>query len=260
MRLEWFTIRPEKPPHPLAVGLSYLMVFGVLAIVFQVAFVRLQYDWNWSVLGEYRTLFLHGWGTTLGLSVASLGLSLLLGVGLALAGQSRWLPLRSFHRLTVEVIRGTPLLVQILIFFYVVADAYGIQNRYVVGVLTLSLFSAAYIAEIVRAGIESVGASQWESARAIGMSDPQIYRHIVFPQAMRRALPPLAGQFVSLIKDSSLLSMIGIAEFTKNARDVNSLTFSTLESYLPLAIGYLVLTLPISWWTQRLERSLHFET
>ena len=128
------------------------------------------------------------------------------------------------------------------------------------GVLTLALFSAAYIAEIVRAGIESVGASQWESARAIGMSDPQIYRHIVFPQAMRRALPPLAGQFVSLIKDSSLLSMIGIAEFTKNARDVNSLPFSTLESYLPLAIGYLVLTLPISWWTQRLDRSVHFET
>ena len=105
-----------------------------------------------------------------------------------------------------------------------------------------------------------MGATQWESARAIGMNTRQTYRYVVFPQALKQSLPPMAGQFVSLIKDSSLLSIIGIAEFTKNARDVNSLTFSTLESYLPLAIGYLILTLPISWWTRSLERRVRFET
>ena len=258
--LNWFAIEEDRRPSRLAEAVSFLLVGICFALILQIAFVRLQYHWNWSVLSEYRVLLVRGWGVTLLLSVGALLLSLAMGLILALAGQSRWLPLRSFHRVVVEFIRGTPLLVQILIFFYVVADAYGVQNRYLVGVLTLALFSAAYISEIIRAGIESVGASQWESARAIGMTVRQTYRHVVFPQALRQSLPPLAGQFVSLIKDSSLLSIIGIAEFTKNARDVNSLTFSTFESYLPLALGYLVLTLPISWWTRSLENRVRFET
>ena len=244
----------------MAWSVSYLLALGGFALLLQFAFARLQYHWNWSVLVEYRELLIRGWVTSLGISVAALGGSLFLGTLLALAGRSAWLPLRSLHRLVVELIRGTPLLVQILVFFYVVADAYGVQNRYLVGVMTLSLFSAAYIAEIIRAGIESVGESQWESARAIGLDTRQTYRFVVFPQALRQSLPPLAGQFVSLVKDSSLLSIIGIAEFTKNARDINSLTFSTLESYLPLALGYLILTLPISWWTQRLEERVRFES
>ena len=128
------------------------------------------------------------------------------------------------------------------------------------GLLILSCFSGAYIAEIVRAGIESVGRSQLESAQAIGLTRPQIYRHVIFPQALRQTLPPLAGQFASLIKDSSLLYVIGIPEFTANANAVNAMTFSPFECYLPLAVGYLILTLPISLWTRRLEQRHKFET
>jgi polar amino acid transport system permease protein len=187
-------------------------------------------------------------------------LSTFIGVIFALVRRSRFLPLRYFGQLYVELVRGTPLLVQILIFFYVVADAFHLQNRYVVGVLILSFFSGAYISEIVRAGIESIGQSQLESARAIGLTRTQTYRFVIFPQALRLTLPPLVGQFVSLIKDSSLLSIIGLNEFTQAARDVNSVTYSTLESYIPLAVGYLALTLPISLWTRALERRLRFET
>lgn len=129
-----------------------------------------------------------------------------------------------------------------------------------VGVLTLSFFSGAYISEVIRAGIQSVGKSQRESAMAIGLTRFQTYRFVIFPQALRQILPPLAGQFVSLIKDSSLLSVIAISEFTLNAREVNSNTFSTLESYIPLALGYLVLTLPISIWIRHLEGRNQFET
>jgi polar amino acid transport system permease protein len=150
--------------------------------------------------------------------------------------------------------------VQILIFFYVIASAVHLENRYVVGILTLAIFSGAYIAEIIRAGIESVGKSQIESARAIGLTRAQTYRYVVLPQALRQTLPPLAGQFVSLIKDSSLLSIIAISEFTLNAQQINSYTFSTLESYLPLAMGYLLLTLPISFWTRWLEKRMKYET
>jgi polar amino acid transport system permease protein len=153
-----------------------------------------------------------------------------------------------------------PLLVLILVLFYVVANALHIADRFLVGVVVLSLFAGAYIAEIIRSGIESVGASQRESARAIGLTTPQTYRYVIFPQALRQVLPPLAGQFASIVKDSSLLSIIGLAEFTYTAQQVNSATYSTLESYLPLAVGYLVLTLPISLWTNALRKSIRYET
>jgi polar amino acid transport system permease protein len=197
---------------------------------------------------------------TVAISAAALVASLFIGLFFALAQKSRFLPLRYLSKLYIEAVRGTPLLVQILVFFYVVADAFGVSDRYVVGVLTLSLFAGAYICEIVRAGIECVGESQLESARAIGLTRWQTYRHIVYPQVLRRLLPPLAGQFASIIKDSSLLSIIAVSEFTLNAQEVNAFTYSTLESYLPLAIGYLLLTLPISLASRALERKYRYAT
>ena len=145
---------------------------------------------------------------------------------------------------------------QILIFFYVIADGYGIANRYLVGVIVLSVFSGAYIAEIFRAGMESVSASQRESALAVGFTPWQTLRYVILPQAVRQTLPPLSGQFASLIKDSSLLSIIAVSELTLNAQEVNSFTFSAFESFLPLAAGYLVLTLPISLFSRRMEEHL----
>jgi polar amino acid transport system permease protein len=214
---------------------------------------------GWESVWRYRAVFGNGWLLTIGISFLSLFLSSLLGVLVALARRSRLLPLRSAAILFVEVIRGTPLLVQILFLFYVVANGLGLQDRLAAGVLILSVFSAAYLSEIIRAGIEGVPASQIESAQAIGLTGWQIYRLVIFPQALRQILPPLAGQFASLIKDSSLLSIIGIGEFTLAAQQVNSATYRTLESYLPLAIGYLALTLPISLFSRAMEKRLRHE-
>ncbi len=241
-------------------ALNFSLAVLLVALVFYFSFQRAVYGWNWGAIYKYRGMFIQGWLTTVWISLASLGLSSCLGLGFALARRSPFLPLRYLSKLYVELVRGTPLLVQILIFFYVVANAFGVSNRYLVGILTLSFFSGAYIAEVIRAGIESVGKSQLESAKAIGLTRSQTYRHVIFPQALRQTLPPLAGQFVSLIKDSSLLSIISISEFTLNAREVNAYTFSTLESYLPLAAGYLILTLPISLWTRRLEQRHRYDT
>jgi polar amino acid transport system permease protein len=174
--------------------------------------------------------------------------------------RSPLLLLRYLSRICVEAIRGTPLLVQLLIFYYVVAQSFHIENRYLVGVLTLSVFSGAYISEVIRAGIEGIAASQLDAARSIGLTTAQTYRYVILPQAIRQILPPLAGQFASLIKDSSLLSIIGIGEFALSAQNVSSYTFSNFESYIPLAIGYLILTLPISLITQSLERRHRYET
>lgn len=256
----WRVPAGGAPDHPARQAAAWGLLLVLLAGLFTAAFLALDYRWNWPAVWRYRTGLFRGWLLTIGLSLAALLLSGLLGAAAALAAQSRVRLLRAAARLYVELIRGTPLLVQILVFFYVVADAARLGNRHLAGVLILAVFAGAYLAEIFRAGLESVGRSQWETARALGLTPAQTYRLVVLPQALRQMLPPLAGQWVSLIKDSSLLSVIGIQEFTLAARDVNAQTYSTLEAYLPLAVGYLLLTLPLSLWARRLERKAGFET
>jgi polar amino acid transport system permease protein len=236
------------------IAVNSLIFAALVTLLCLFAFSRLNYRVNWPSVWRYRYNLARGFGMTIAISLFSLVLSVAIGTVFGLGQRSRCAPLRYFSRTYIEGIRGTPLLVQILIFFYVVANSFGIANRYVVGVIIMSLFSGAYVSEIIRAGIESVATSQLESARSLGFTTFQTYRYIIFPQVITRILPPLAGQLASLIKDSSLLSIIAVNEFTQMAREVNANTFSTLESYIPLAIGYLALTLPISVLTQRLER------
>ena len=246
--------------EPVAAAASWLVVFLVVCLLFWFAFSQARFAWGWDAVYAYRAKFVKGWLMTVAVSAAAMVLSLAIGLATALAQRAPFLPLRYLARLYMELIRGTPLLVQILIFFYVVADAFGVNDRYLVGIVILAMFSGAYISEIVRAGIESIGESQLESARAIGFTRSQIYRYVIFPQVTRQVLPPLAGQFASLIKDSSLLSIISVNEFTLNAQEVNAFTFSTLESYLPLSIGYLLLTLPVSIWSKQLEKKFRYAT
>lgn len=208
---------------------------------------------------NYRELFFKGWSITVALSLASLFLSLLIGLIAALLSQSKIQVLNMISRIYVEIIRGTPLLVQILFFYYVVAHHIGLENRYVAGVIILSLFNGAYISEMIRGGIEYVSATQKESAQAIGLSKFQAYRFVIFPQAIRQIIPSLTGQFASIIKDSSLLSIIGINELTNSAQQINSATYSTLEVFLPLGLAYLLLTLPVSILSKRLEKRYQYE-
>ncbi len=240
--------------------LGFLVALIVVLGIIAASLIKLTSGAGWEAVGEYRPLLVRGWWLTVGLSMVSLFVSTTLGMLLALGRRCPWAPIRDLCRIYVELIRGTPLLVQILILYYGVFDQIGLENRFVAGVMILSGFSGAYISEIIRAGIESIGKSQLESARAIGLTTAQTYRYVIVPQALRQSLPPVAGQFASLVKDSSLLSIIALAEFTQSAQQVASFTFSQLECYIPLAIGYLVLTLPISLWTQSLEKKLKFET
>jgi polar amino acid transport system permease protein len=248
-------------PVPLGARLLYFcLAMGLLVAIFYFCARVSGYQWDWSAVLPYWRKFVTGWLVTVQISAAALVLSTAIGLAFALARRSRILPIRYFSRLYVELIRGTPLLVQLMISFYIVANGFGVQNRYVVGVIALALFSGAYISEIIRAGIESVGATQLESARAIGLTSAQTYRHVVFPQAIRQIMPPLAGQFALLIKDSSLLSVLGINEFMLSGQEVSSFTYAVFESYIPLAVGYLIITLPISLWIQSMEHRHRFET
>jgi len=239
--------------------LAHTIVVVLFAALIALAFSRVDYAWNWAGVWEYRQKLLQGFGVTVAISLASLIVSTLIGMLAAVLLGSKNALLEAVGRVYVELIRGTPLLVQLLIGFYVIASAVGLENRFVVGVLVLSLFSGAYMAEIFRGGLAAIPKTQRDAARAIGLTPWQTLRLVILPQAVRLVLPPVAGQLVSLIKDSSLLSVIAISEFTLNAQEVNSFTYSTLESYLPLAAGYLLLTLPLSALSRWLEARFRYE-
>lgn len=165
----------------------------------------------------------------------------------------------------VEIIRGTPLFVQILIWYFVLGTVInellanfglGRLQAFWYGVASLATFAGAYVTEIVRAGIQSIHRGQMEAARSLGMSYPQAMRYIIMPQALRRILPPLAGQFISLIKDSSLLGMIAIRELTKAAREAVTASLQPFEVFILCALLYLVLTGTLSLLLQRLEKRM----
>lgn len=256
-------------PFTIREWLSLAFLSIAFALVCYLVFTGSRTQWNWSGVWEYRALLLRGFGVTLLVSLGSLVLSILLGLALALAQQGGNRPWAWFARTFTEVIRGTPLLVQLLIGYYLVFPALKLDTalvamhrdeRFFAGVLILSCFTGAYLGEIFRAGIASVGASQWEAARAAGLTTRQTYRHIILPQSIQRVLPALAGQSASLVKDSSLLSVIGLAELTHETQGFISNTYSTLEGYVPLAVAYLMITLPLSLWARWLERKFSYES
>jgi len=219
-------------------------------------FGRIEYPWNWRVPWEYRWLFFRGFYTTFIIAVGATSLGFCLGVLGGIARTSRSVLARETAMLYVEFFRGTPLLIQIYIFYFCVAAAVHYDNPVIIGMFSLAVFSGAYITEMVRAGIESIDRGQIEAAMSTGLNDWETMRYVIFPQAFRRIIPPVAGQFVSVIKDSSLLSVISVRELTKASEIINATTYKTFEAYLPLAVLYLIITYPLSYLTQRLEQKI----
>ncbi len=197
------------------------------------------------------------WGLwiTLKLSVVSLVFAVIIGLFTGLARISHNPVLRYLAITYVELIRGTPLLVQIFIFYFFIGTVLSL-DRFTAGVAALSVFTGAYIAEIVRSGIQSIHPGQMEAARSLGMNYVQAMVNVILPQAFKRTLPPMAGQFINLIKDSSLVSVISITDLTKAGREVVSSTFAPFEVWFTVALLYLVLTGSLSWAIQYLEKRL----
>jgi len=210
-------------------------------------------------------LLVIGLWITLKISVMSTIFGVIIGIISGLMRISDNPALRWTSIVYVELIRGSPLMVQILIWYFVLgtlindllyANGFGQIPAFWYGVASLACFAGAYVSEIVRAGIQSIHRGQTEAARSLGMSYAQSMRYIILPQALRRILPPLAGQFISLIKDSSLLGIIAIRELTKAAREAVTATLQPFEVYILLGLLYLVLTFTLSMYVQHLERRM----
>jgi polar amino acid transport system permease protein len=206
---------------------------------------------------------MQGLWLTLKVSIIAIVFGVLIGLFAGIARISSNPALKWSAITYIEFIRGSPLLVQIFIWYFVLGTLINnILSKKGIGqipplwfgVAALACFAGAYVAEMVRAGIQSIHFGQIEAANSLGMTYIQSMRYIILPQALRRILPPLAGQFISLIKDSSLLGLIAIRELTKATREVITTSLQPFELWFVCAILYLVLTFSLSMFVQYLER------
>ncbi len=241
--------------------LSWLGVFLIIASFLVISAINADVNFDFTQMWVYRTRFAQGFVLTVQISLFSMLLSLMLGTIVVLARRSRWMILRDLASTYVEIIRGTPLLVQIIFFYYIIGTAWGLSNRFIAGVVILSVFEGAYISEIIRGGVNSIESKQMEISRSIGLTKMQMFRLILLPQLIIRIIPAIAGQFASVIKDSSLLSTIAIIELMQVTKEITATNYSTYyTSYIVLAVLYLLLTFPVSMLSRWLERRNRYET
>ena len=245
--------------------LKYLAVVGALVWFFSHSTRQLGYNWQWYQVPRYLYTFsedgfvagplLHGLMLTFRISGISLLLAFAFGLVTALFRLSNSFVARTIARGYLELIRNTPLLIQLFFIYFVLGPVLGL-SRFPSAVLALSLFEGAYASEIFRAGIVSLHKGQWEAAHSLGLTGYQTYRYIVLPQAIRRILPPLTSQAISLVKDSALVSTIAIYDLTMQAQAIISETFLTFEIWFAVAGIYLAVTVTLSIIVNILENRL----
>lgn len=190
---------------------------------------------------------------TIGITLASFAIALVLGMLVGLSPLVRNRFINALARVYVDVLRGIPLLVQIF-FIYFGLGAFLNLNRFTAGVLAVGVGYSAYLAEIIRAGVLSIAHGQHEAAAALGMSRAQALRHVILPQASRTIIPPSANEFIACLKDSSLVSIIGLRELTRAGREYYSQYFVDFQTWLLVGVIYLVMTLALTKLTRYLER------
>jgi len=270
-----------------------LLIFsGAAYMVYRIS-VDLRYDWKWSVIPDYivrydsasntyvQGLLLRGLVTTLKLSIWASILASLLGLVMGIMKTSERYFFRMLATSYVSLVRNIPSLVFIFIFYFffssqIIAllnlDYYiaGLSGNweylirvlfcppeqltvFISAILTLAIYEGAYMTEIVRSGIESIEQGQWEASDALGLSRLQRMRHIVFPQAFKRILPPMAGQLISVIKDSAIVSVISVQDLTFRGMELMASTYRTFEIWITITAMYFILTFACSYAVKKLE-------
>ena len=214
------------------------------------------YQWHFEVVGESLEFLLGGLGLTVGLSLLSMGAGLVLGMLVSFARLASWRPLRAIASLYTDFLRGTPLLVQILWIYYSLPILTGVVfSPFVSAAIALALDLSAFISEVYRAGIQSIGRGQREAALALGMSQWQAMRRVILPQSIRRVLPPLGSIWVSLFKDTAIVSVIAVPELMYRGKVLSIETYRPVEIYTVVAIIYFLVTYPqaraVDWLFER---------
>lgn len=216
------------------------------------------YEFHFEVVLQQWQWIARGLGMTLYISTVSMVLALVLGLVIALCSLSSLAPLRALAHVYVQVFRGIPLLVFVIWMYYGVSMAAGVNFRPVTaGILCFTLQYGSWLSEIYRSGIQAVGRGQREAAASLGLTETQALTSVVLPQAIRIVLPGIANMFVGLIKDSSLVSVIGVFDLMRQAQLAASLTFRPFEFYTVTAAVYIALTFLVARGLVVLERRTH---
>ncbi len=254
----------SKPSFFLKVNdKKYLLdavLFVILLIIFGLFLYQgtenLGYNWQWFRILEFIVSItdegiapgqlMQGLGVTLEISAYSFVMTFVIGLGTAMLRLSGSFVGTALARTYLELIRNTPLLIQLFFIYFVIAPIVGI-NGFWAAVIALSLFEGAYASEIFRAGIISIDKGQWEAAFSLGGNRRFAYTNVILPQAIPRIAPPLAGQAISLVKDSALVSTVAIYDLTMQGQSIISDTFMTFEIWFTVAAIYLFITLLLSW-------------
>lgn len=212
---------------------------------------------DFSFLQKYYGFFIDGTSITLFLSFFGVVFGVILGILLALMKLSKNVLLKSFSTAYIELVRGTPLLVQLYIIYYGLPRLLGLDfNDITLGIVAISLNSAAYVGEIIRAGIQSIDKGQMEAARSLGMPHRMAMANIIIPQAFKNILPALGNEFIVLIKESSIVSVVGIHDLMYNADTVRGNTYLPFEPLVIAALIYFTITFILSKLLNLLERRM----
>jgi polar amino acid transport system permease protein len=212
------------------------------------------YKWDFSLVWKYSHLWLKGLGVTMAYSVGTVLGGMVIGVicGMLLLARTRWVTLPVHYY--VEIFRCTPLLVQIVWFYYALPIVIGVDmpDWFAAG-LGLTLYMGAFATEIFRGGIISIDKGQWQASRALGMTWLELMRHIILPQAVKRMTPPFVNQSIIQLKNTSLLYVVAIPDLMYTGSIIVSDTFRPLEVYTSVAIAYFIILYPLTLWAARLE-------
>ena len=213
-------------------------------------------DFRFEVIIKYLPLLLQGMKLTFQLTIIAVAIGTIIGLFISLCRIASLKPAAWFAKGYIDFFRGTPLLVQIFLIHYGFPQLLGMNAfpAYLSGTIALSLNSGAYIAEIFRAGIQSIHRGQMEAARSLGMNYAQAMFYIILPQAFKRSIPPLGNEFIAMLKDSSLVSVIALQELMMSGRIMQGRSFRPFETWVTVAMLYLVMTLTISQFVSYLER------
>ena len=236
----------------------------IFFIIFLLGGCTSTYTWGWYVINPkldngYNNIrfLISGLNVTLIISLLSIFFSLVIGLLISLLGLGKNKFLKAFNRIYIEVFRSIPLLVLLLWVYYGLPIVVGISlSPFITGIVSLALSDSAFEAEVFRAGIQSIPKGQRDAARSIGLNKYQAMRLVIFPQALRIILPAIGNQFVYVVKMSSLVSIIGLADLTRKANELVVSVYRPLEIYTFLVIEYLVLILVISYLVRKLENKL----
>lgn len=254
---------------PSVATIQYLLFMGVLIWLVVKGAGQMGYQWQWYNIPEYfwkefkgeiyPGRLMKGLWITLSITFWCVGFTLLVGLITALLRMSNSITGKWLATIYLEIVRNTPLLVQLYLFYFVLSPILGI-DRFWTGVVCLTFYEGAFVAEIIRAGIQSVEKGQWEASDGLGLTRRDTYRYIILPQSIPLMLPPLTGQIINLIKHSAIVSVIAVSDLTTQGRNIIADTFMSFEIWFTVAGIYLVITMSMSAFVSWLEYRVKVST